>query len=315
MMTTTYTPQAKVAEVLRWALAEVENVPYEVPTRWVFYQVVQHHGLGKGSYKKFLKWLSRARKGRWEGWSPTSLVDDTRPINLRDGGYSTPAGWFESFRRRQCTLDVASRQDNVLLVLYEAQAMSRQFDHYLGPLRVSSAPFKGDASIREKADIAARLRELHDRFPDSGVVVLYFGDLDTKGLEIPRNALRDIYRWYAEDGDGSDVEELQQVGCLDGSAGREEWRTADLSFRWIRVGLTLEHVRRWDLPDNPERPNTYQWEALADPAASEMITGAVAEFWDADVVSQVEEEEDRASERFQEAIEDVLRGLSEDSED
>lgn len=307
-----YEPSARVAEILNWAMEELKGIPYEASTRWAFYQVAQHHGLKKTAYRTFLKWTSRARKNDWGGWTPTTLIDDTRAIDARGGGFSDPSDWFDSFRNRNCVLEVASRQDVVLLVLYEAEAMSRQFEYYLAPLRVSSAPFKGDASIRHKADIAAMLADAHEDDGEKPVVVLYFGDWDPKGLEIPRSALKDIWRWFVRRGD--EVPPLEQLGDATGAAGREEWRTPDESFRWIRVGITGEHVARWHMPDNPERPGTYQWEALDDQAASELILGAVREFWDEGVVGEVAQEEQDATGRFREAIESALQAL-EDSED
>lgn len=297
-----YTPSAEVARILEWARERIQRLPYPVTARWAFYQLVQKQGFGKASYRLFLKWSSRARKAFWREWSPTSFVDDTRGIDGRGGGYATADEWIASFYRQPCTLSVQQRQRVVLLVLYEASAMSSQFDYHLEPLRVASAPFRGDASIRHKWEIAARIERLHAMYPDKPVVVLYFGDHDLKGREIPRSALRDIWEWVGSTGavpdDGGPDPPFGSVLAERRNSVREEWRAPGGMFRWIRVGLDERHVRRYGLPENPERPGTYQWEALDEEQAGELILDAVREFWDEAVVREVERDEREAERRW-----------------
>jgi len=80
------------------------------------------------------------------------------------------------------------------------------------------------------------------------VKVLYFGDYDEKGLQIYISALKDIMAW-----------------CR-------------VNFEVERIGLTLEQARQLNLPENPLKPNTYQWEALGDKDASTLILGAVTKY-------------------------------------
>ncbi len=308
----TYRPTPDVSKILEWAKQEIDAVPYEVTSRWAFYQVVQKYGIGKGMYRKFLKWTSRARKAFWNGWHPALLADDSRGIRLpvrtvaktenldllmQGGGYDDPEEWFEHFPEERCTLSVQARQRDVLLVLFEAAAMSSQFDYYLDPLRVVTAPFQGDASIRHKWEIARFLDRQHKQYPDKRIVVLYFGDLDPKGLEIPRNALRDIWKWLGAE----DIEsELAYNVLLGERMGLGEvWQDVDDKFRWIRVGLTPDQVGRLNIPENPEKPGAYQWEALSDAQAGRLILQTVHGFWKEDVVKEVEAAERRAERKWQ----------------
>ena len=89
--------------------------------------------------------------------------------------------------------------------------------------------------------------ELYDRsvvFPR----VLYFGDYDDKGFMIPE-AVKD---------------------CL------ETWGS---NVSWKRIGLTKEQVEKYDLPENPDRKGRYQWEALPDEGAEEIISSALLNLW------------------------------------
>lgn len=288
-----YTPTPEVEKILEWAKQEVASVPYAVTSRWAFYQCVQKYGVAKDFYRKFLKWSSRARKKFWNGWSPTTFMDDTRDINVRDGGYSSEAEWLAHFIDEECTIRVRERQPNILLVLYEAAAMSAQFDYYLGPLRISSSPFRGDTSIFHKWTLSKKLEQYHRDYPDKPIIILYFGDLDPKGLEIPLNALKDIWTWMSAPDLGGTLNVVDNK-----KKGWTEWKSRGGKFRWIRVALNPEQVGQLNIPENPEKPGTYQWEALSDPQASDIILNAVREFWSEQILQLVEAEEQAATQSW-----------------
>lgn len=309
-----YKPSPAVAEVLEWALSEIKKAPYEVSTRWAFYQVVQNYGYSKDDYAKFKAYTSKARKQFYNGWHPTTFTDDTRSIDFRGHGYSDPKEWMEHFKDEECVLSKRAEQDNILLVLYEAEAMSAQFEHYLSPLYISSSPFKGDASIRHKWNIATRLAQWRTQWRQKPIVVLYFGDLDPKGLQIPRSALYDIYRWLWMNLPGSERVQFGNLEYAEECEGSEEfWSTQsklgdeDRVFTWKRIGLSKEQVETLDIPDNPEKPGQYQWEALGDEDAGNMILEAVAPYWDVKVNKEVEEQEDEATEHWKKILKKVLK--------
>ncbi len=70
---------------------------------------------------------------------------------------------------------------------------------------------------------------------------------------------------------------------------------ADFSFE--RVGLTDQQVDDYGVPENPERPGTYQWEGLDDDAAQEMI-GLANDVVDEVSFTQVQDREDTVTQRF-----------------
>lgn len=268
-----YHPHPRVAEYLAKALNFVKSVPYDTTTRWTFYQMIQFAGLTKQDYGKFKAWTSRGRKSFHEGWRPDTLVDDTRAVHQRGVGFDTAAQWLEHLKKQRPYFDKIGDQPNVVMVWFEAKAMIGQFKHYTEPYHASLVPFGGDPSIHFKWTLAKLLEKMNEWYDGKPIIVKYFGDLDPKGLTIPESALKDIRAWCS------------------------------VPFEFERVGLELEHVKRWNLPDNPEKPSQYQWEALPDEGARELIVGALAPLIDTDKIKQVQKREAKVHESWCEALE------------
>lgn len=270
----TYRPHKHAREILTWTLERIKAVPYPVTARWVFYRIVQEKGFTKSSYGTFLQWTSRARKRFWNGWRPDTLIDDTRKAHLRGFGYEDANAWMESFKKKQCMLDKYLTQNYIVEIWFEAQAMYSQFDYYTGDYYVTLRPFKGDASIHFKWKIAKHLESLAAY--EKPIVILYFGDYDEKGLKIPESAIRDIKAW-----------------CR-------------VPFQFVRCGINKEHITRFDLIENPEKPGTYQWEALGEDAAKELILGNLEKFWSLSDIEKVQEREAEADEEWTEIVNEAL---------
>jgi len=261
-----YRPQKNAAEILTWCLEQVKSVPYRVTLRWAFYRAMQSRGLIKEDYRtRFKPWVTRARKNFWNGWAPDTLVDDTRVIVKRGFGYETPRDWIDGLRNEECVLDKRLAQPKIIIVCFEAMAMFSQFDHYTKDFFVTLVPFKGDHTIEPKWNLAKYIEYLHEHY-GKPVKILYFGDLDLKGKQIPKSAENDIRRWCKVD------------------------------FEWVRVGLNEEHTKRWTLPDNPKKPGEYQWEALDDEAARELIQGSLERETDRNAIVGVLQREKETTE-------------------
>jgi len=148
---------------------------------------------------------------------------------------------------------------------FEANAMRGQFEHYTEHIMLR--PFGGDPSIPFKWNIAAHLTRMAERF-SKPIVILYFGDLDPKGMIIPESAVRDIREWCTDD------------------------------FEFIRCGLNPGHETEFSLIENPERPGTYQWEALDDGSAHELIERSCAPFVSPGGYSEIGDREAAITGRF-----------------
>ena len=279
-----YNPQPPVARLLDRAFGYIAASPYQVTARWVFYRLLQDGTFTeKSDYKRLLSYLSKARKGFYRRWTPATLADDTRAASVRGVGFDEGQGWLEAvLEQTECKLDRWQAQSRYVEVWFEASAMQSQFAFYTNE-NVPLLAFHGDVSIPEKWKATQRLvnRWLKLRTP---MTVLYYGDLDPKGLEIPISARRDVTEFagrYLFETMGYPEDHKEFLERFD------EFLE---DFNFIRVGLNDEHVDQYGIPENPERPGTYQWEGLDDDAAQELI-GEVNSYLDMDAFQTVMDRE------------------------
>lgn len=271
-----YNPRAQQARILDIALKYVNSVPYAVTARWLFYRLLQdgiYHG--KDAYHSlFLPLTAKARKSSYGGWRPWTLADDTREVIAGGGGFDDPEEWLEAVKDQE-KFNKAKwlNQEYYVEIWFEAAAMAGQFRHYTEEIPLLA--FRGDVSIPEKWKTAKRLEAVSSRY-DLPIVVIYFGDDDPKGWDIPKAALADIDDW-----------------C---SAG----------FEFIRAGLNKGDGQRLGIPENPEKPSTYQWEALNDEDAGRIITEAVGRYYKKEALADIRKEETEVTEKFRDKFEDFI---------
>lgn len=304
-----YNPTRAVASILEVALAEVAAVPYAVTARWVFYRLLQQAILDKkGDYKRLLGYLSKARKQWYGGWQPDTLTDDSRNALVRGSGFRDGEGWARALAEQSsCNLDRWSSQEVYVEIWFEAAAMSAQFEFYAND-NIPLLAFHGDVSIPAKWAAATRLVR---RWREMGkpIHVMYYGDLDDKGIQIPLSARDDVIQMM--------VDALFQGGTLLNSAERsEEYREMLANFTFTRVGLNDDQIAQYDVQENPERPGTYQWEGVADDAAEELI-GLANDAVDQDAFDNVSRREDSVTDQFRAYMEDfkIERDQDEDEDE
>jgi len=243
-----YTPRGKNAVILDRAYELVGSVPYRVSARWLFYRLLQEgHYNKKTDYKhKFLPAVCSARHAFYKQWRPDTLADETRAAIRRGNGWDTPGQWLEHVQQwLKCELDKWHTQERYIELWYEARAMSDQFRHYTQ--FITLRPMGGQPSIPYKWDTAKDLERAAAVY-NKPITVLYFGDLDEHGDTIASVVQRDVSKW------------------------------CQVPFEFVHCGLTPEQVRRFGVPENPEKPGEYQWEALEDSAAKEIIFAHTAPF-------------------------------------
>ena len=277
---TTYNPQQKQREILIAAWDHVQSVEYGVSARWLFYRLLQDgFYTNKADYhNKFKPLFSRARKDRFMEWRPWTLSDDTRAIETQGDGWQNEQGWLSALLEARCELDRLAGQSAILAVLFEAKAMKAQFKHYL-PEAAILFPFGGDPSIPSKWKIAEMLakRWRQYRVP---VCVVYFGDLDDKGQSIETSAKAEILDWASA---------IEPEG----------------EYRWHRGGLDREQAESHRLPVSIDGKG-FQWEALSDEQAQEIIGDAVDGLIDRDAIAQVAEKEDAITTRYRRRFADAF---------
>lgn len=260
----TWQPSPKNVEILKLAMKHVKSVPYKVSLRWLFYRLLQD-GIYKSKndyHYKFKDIMSRARHTRYNGWSPDTLADDSRNIVYRGFGAFDEKEAIEDI---DCNLDKFLNQEYVLMLLYEANAMTGQFKQHTAYIPL--VPFGGDPSLPYKWETAMVVKEAYERY-EKPVVLLYFGDCDKKGNEIHKTAIEDITNW------------------------------CPVEFEVVYCGLTEKQAIKYNLPENPDKPGQYQWEALTDEQAREIILSNVLRYQDYFKLKEALEEEKEIVERW-----------------
>lgn len=299
----TYNPSYEVAVVLRRALDHVNSVQYGVTARWVFYRLLQDGTLQeKGDYKRLLSYLSKARKRFYGGWHPSTLTDDTRRAIVNGGGFDDGNHWLRAIRRQtECSLDKWTGQENYVEIWFEASAMSSQFAFHAHE-HIPLLAFHGDVSIPAKWNAAQRIAErwLELHIP---VKVLYYGDLDEKGLTIPISASNDVYDFVAH----AMYAEIRRTAPSKEEADdriQEEFTAFSEGWEFIRMGLNEDQIDAYNVPENPERPGTYQWEGLEDADAEAMIDQALV-YLNQDAFDEAEANGQDVTDRFRDHLDDL----------
>jgi hypothetical protein len=149
--------------------------------------------------------------------------------------------WFD------LELDAIADQDYYVQLWFEAEAMHQQFEFHTKGYRVSLIPFRGDCSIPVKWQIAKTLEDVYEKYAKP-IKILFFGDCDKKDLQILDAAVKDIRAW------------------------------CKVPFNIQRVGLTLEQAKAFNLPENPDKPNNFQWESLEDEDARKLILESLTKY-------------------------------------
>lgn len=260
------------------AMDHVNSVPHTVGLRWVFYRLLQGGQLAsKGDYNKLKVAVSKARKDFYNGWMPDTLEDSGRAIA------SSPFPMNKAGMLKALPLyidlyaDMYVGQDYVPFLVYESATVNGQFSYYAPWCDRTS--FRGDASIPHKWDIAKRCDELHDLY-GLPVHILYFGDLDAKGLQIPESAMKDITKW------------------------------AEYDIEYKRFGITEEQAVRFGLPERDDKPGVYEWESLSSEDAGTVIVKALDSIVDLGSIEQVIKQSAADTASFREDVKQTLQAVA-----
>ncbi len=280
--------KVQIQELSDRAMEHVKSVSYRVGLRWVFYRLLQDGFYSKkDDWQKFKGQCSAWRHEGRGDWRPDTLEDDTREVIYRGTEEAWPIKYIPDFLINYIPDLLKDShfkyQDYYVEVWFEARAMKEQFQRYTPP--VPLRPFGGDYTIGPKWNAAKDLEKMSDRF-GKPIKILYFGDRDSKG-------------------------DLICYSAIDGPKGMRKWCAAD--FEVIRCGLNTDQIEMFrdrgeEIPENPEKPGQYQWEALTDDQAREIIEAMVDKYIDSEAVERVEEE---AREQAKELAEKIREAFEE----
>jgi hypothetical protein len=208
------------------------------------------------------------------------LADETRKPIYRGEGYESVEAFIRSQARNSVTLSHWLTQDYYLEIWYEARSMTGQFQYYTD--KINLRPMGGQGSIPCKWQAAMDLEDAYSIY-DKEIIILYFGDLDYHGKQIIQTVEWDLMDWCSA------------------------------PFEVVWCGLTMEQVEHYNVPGDPDKGG-YQWVALPDEGARDIIKSAVNRYTRHDGKQEVKYMEATAKVWWKEKIVGLVEEWKKESE-
>jgi hypothetical protein len=191
---------------------------------------------------------------------------------------------------RAYSLERWSNQPKFVEVWIEKKALQGVFERPCQRMDVALAPCKGYASLTFLHDAATRFIEAQERGKE--IVILYFGDHDPSGDDIPRSL----------------QENLARMGA---------------TVRVERIALTAQQVDDMGLPHAPikdtdsrsaawEGAGAVELDAIEPRSLAEMAESAIKDHFNEDLYAELEEREDEERTEYREQLKAFVNSLAEE---
>ena len=207
-------PQEKTIELIGQVKEILDSYSMALTIRQLYYQLVAKQIIPNNlnSYKNLDAVLSKARKSNrldFDAFTDRlrTPIKNSSWLNLND---------FILTVKRSYSKDKWENQENYVEVWLEKDALAGIFEPITQKYDVNLLVGRGYQSLSSLNDAAKR-------FPDKNIFILYFGDFDPTGLDIPRSA----------------EENLEE--CF------------DISLNFERISLTEKEIDEFKLPPAPAK--------------------------------------------------------------
>lgn len=284
-------------------LAAVEQIletygSTQVTVRQLYYRLVAAGKIPNSirSYKNLGAALTDWRRARK---IPIAAFEDrTRGMKRHDSGWrdDAPLTWasrhLEVFKKRALEYELARwyGQSERVVVVVEKQALEGPFEEICEELAVDLAVCRGYPSLSFLNEVAAAIGKSDPAHDARDLTLLYFGDYDPSGLNIPETVERDL---------GPGLFRRQ--------------------FHFERVALTEEQIRELELIPAPVKltdsraagfvaehgEEVYELDAIEPRRLTEIVREAVNEHYGDDVAERREERVTTGRERIARAFADT----------
>lgn len=185
-----------------------------------------------------------------------------------------------------------SNQDNYVEVWIEKKALQGVFEHPCMMTDVGLAPCKGYPSITFLNEAKERFQSAE--YKDKNLIILYFGDYDPSGEDIPRSVQDNLSRL------GVDVEVK-------------------------RIALNPDQIEEMKLPGVPPKrtdSRTANWDgssavecdAIEPKTLAKMAKDAIEEHFDRDLYEELKEREEAEKADYREALKEFVQNIEEDED-
>lgn len=276
-----------------------------VTVRQLYYRLVAG-GIIPNNLRAYKNVVAALTKWRRSHELPFSAFEDrTRGMNRLDRGQRTdiPKAWCRHFLRqgvenaKNYQLARWYGQEHRVVVAVEKQALEGPFTEVCEELDVDLAVCRGYPSISFLKEIADALDDSNDRKN----VIIYFGDHDPSGEDIPRKVEADL----GDELFGKDFE-LRKIALTREQAEEMELIPAPVKLGDSRAaGFVEEHGEE-----------VFELDAIEPERLKEMIREAVDEFFDRGALDDKEEREEKGRKKIARilqrgGVERLLRQLQE----
>ena len=237
-------------------------------------------------YKRVVKAMAVAR---WD-----NILDMDSFVDRERSMYGETAATEKDLRcMENYNLERWSNQNNYIEVWIEKKALQGVFENTCLFKGVGLAPCKGYPSLTFLNEAAHRFRKAIDDGKE--ITILYFGDYDPSGEDIPRSI----------------KENLERMG---------------ITLNMVRKALNPEQIAKYGLPGKPPKKTdsrTKNWDgqsvveldAIDPKTLKEMAEAAIAEYFDKDLYLELELKAREERKKYRIALKDYVDSLAEDQDD
>lgn len=284
------------AEIIAMALGIIDAYAgTPITIRQLYYRLVAQ---GMPNIQRIYKRVVAAMTvARWNGdVDMEAFVDRERVMEGRTASEVTYLDSEISMGRQQVEswmrayhLNKWENQPTYVEVWVEKKALQGVLERPCQRMRVALGPCKGYPSLTFLNDAAGRFQEAHER--GQGCLMLYFGDYDPSGVDIPRSLWDNIERMGVE----IDVEV---------------------------VALNPEQIERFNLPGVPAKTtdsrsagwsgDVVELDAVEPKTLASMCLEAINSHFDDHLYENLKDREDREREQYQAALADHVRQIVEE---
>lgn len=214
------------------------------------------------------RYVKRAvKKGRRAGYiDPGSIIDTSRRVVTEErASHADPERWLRN-RVRYINNGYFQNhwddQPKYVEVWLEKASLASVFQPICDDLNVRLEATRGDWSDSKVYEATQRLSDAMER--GKQVVILYFGDFNPSGLHAPV-AVQKTMSHYGIDlnRNWDDEQGYFDIWPWSGPLTATDWHD-DATMLFDRKALNLDHIERFDLPENPTPSSSDKDRTLRD---------------------------------------------------
>jgi len=274
--------QQKAKDIIAKALEVIEQYTTRLTIRQIYYRLVSVH-LIENKVSEYQAVVQALKQARLDGLIPYESIEDrTRAFIGHDYDLETPEEHFNGAKSyfekadEYYNLPVWLNQPEYVEVWLEKQALAALFEQVTNKFNVRLAPCRGYPSLTFLWEGAQHLQPISEV---RHVNILYFGDFDPSGQDIPRY----IEQRLTEDL-GIDTE----------------------SMEFTKIAITPEQIEQYNIPPMPVKMtdsrgaafaaehgahSAVELDALDPKVLQKMIEQEIVRYLDMDILKQRNEQE------------------------